>query len=305
MAVYWRKRELDHISKMIKDDAIIAKRIRLNQMRALEEIQLQTDAFFGRYADSEGISMSEARRRANMVDIDKFSKKAKRYVKERNFTKRANEEMRVYNLKMKVSRLELLKLNIELELISMISDEEKVLFEALTGNAKAEYIRQSGILGQTIAFNEKSIATIANSSFLSATWSDRLWDNQDALSSELNRLLNRGIVQGTNPKVLSRDFRKKFDSSVYNSERLLITESARVQQDVFQESMKQVGIEQYIFIAEPTACPICAELDDKVFYLKDAEIGVNAYPIHPRCRCSQAMYMDRGAFEKELEARGL
>src|SRR5690606_22485740 len=202
---YWRDRELEHIERMIKDDAKLAKRIRQNQIRALEEIQQQIDAFYGRYASREGITMAEARKRATKLDMEKYAKKAKRYVKERNFTRRANEEMRIYNLTMKVNRLELLKLNIELELIAAISDEERTLFQALTENARAEYERQAGILGATIQANEKSIATIVNASFLTATWSDRLWDNQDALRSELDRLLNRGIVQGINPRQLARE----------------------------------------------------------------------------------------------------
>src|SRR5690606_7122634 len=208
-------------------------------------------------------------------------------------------------LTMRVNRLELLKLNIELELIAAISDEERTLFQALTENARAEYERQAGILGATIQANEKSIATIVNASFLSATWSDRLWDNQDALRHELDRLLNRGIVQGINPRQLARELREKFESSIYNSERLLRTELARVQQDVFQDSARQADINDYEFIAEPDACSICAALDGKIFSLDEAEIGVNAFPVHPNCRCSQALYIDRETFERDLEARGL
>lgn len=302
---YWRDRELKHIEKMIKDDAAIAKRITRNQLRAMDEIQEQIDAFYGRYATAEGISMQEARKRVSKLDIKKYERKARRYVKERDFTKIANEEMRIYNVTMSINRLELLKANIHLELLTMTSEEQRILFDAMTKSARAEYVRQAGILGETIAFNQQSIATIVNSSFLTATWSDRLWDNHDALRSELDRLLNRGIVQGQNPRVLARELRKVFNTSISNSERLLRTEMARVQQEVFRDSMKQAEYEEYEYIAEPTACDVCSALDGKVFKLKDAEVGKNAYPMHPNCRCSQAAYMDREAFEKDLEARGL
>ncbi|HLT85867.1 MAG TPA: minor capsid protein [Georgenia sp.] len=302
---YWRDRELEHIERMIKDDAKLAKRIRQNQIRALEEIQQQIDAFYGRYASREGITMAEARKRATKLDMEKYAKKAKRYVKERNFTRRANEEMRIYNLTMKVNRLELLKLNIELELIAAISDEERTLFQALTENARAEYERQAGILGATIQANEKSIATIVNASFLTATWSDRLWDNQDALRSELDRLLNRGIVQGINPRQLARELRKKFNTSISNSERLLRTELARVQTDVQKDCLEQAGFDSYEYIAESDACPICSALDGKVFKLSKAQAGVNSVPMHPNCRCSTAAYMSREEWDADLRARGL
>lgn len=302
---YWRDRELEHIQKLIKSDAPLARRIRQKYMDAMNEIQEQIEAFYGRYADKEGITMTEARKRARKLDIEAYGRKAKRYVKTRDLSPRANEEMRLYNMTMQVNRLQLLRLNIELELMALISDEERFLLEELTKQAKAEYKRQSGILGETINYNEKNIQSIVNSSFLTANWSDRLWSNQTALRAELDKLLHRGIVQGKNPRELARDLRKTFDTSIANSERLLRTEMARVQQDVFQDSMEQAEFDAYEFIAEPDACPICSALDGKIFKLKDAEIGVNAYPIHPNCRCSQAAAMDREEWDRKLKERGL
>jgi len=302
---YWRQRELDHIEQTIRDDARTARRIRSNQLRAMDEIESQIEAFYGSYASAEGITTEEARKRVTRLDIDRYERKARRYVRDRDFSRRANEEMRLYNVTMRINRLEMLKANIHLELLAMTSEEQRILFESMTASARAEYERQAGILGQTLNYNERSIPTIVNSSFLTATWSDRLWDNQDALRSELDRLLNRGVVQGLNPRELARELRNRFDTSIYNSERLLRTEMARVQQDAFQDSMEQAEIEQYEYIAEPTACDICSALDGGVFNVEDAEPGRNAYPMHPNCRCSQAAYVDREAFERDLEARGL
>ncbi len=305
MAEYWRQRELNHIEQSIKDDAKIARRLRRLHLEAMEDIETQIEAFYGRYATAEGISMSEARKRIGKLDIEKYERKAKRYVRERLLTERANEEMRLYNVTMRINRLELLKANIHLELLAMTSEEQRILYEAMTANARAEYERQSGILGETIAYTERNIVAIVDASFLSATWSERLWDNQDALRVELERLLNRGIIQGLNPRELARELRKVFNTSIYNSERLLITEMARVQQGVFQNSMEQAEVEKYEYIAEPTACDICAELDGEIFDLKDAEIGVNMYPMHPFCKCSTAGYVDREAWDADLKARGL
>jgi SPP1 gp7 family putative phage head morphogenesis protein len=312
---YWRDRELEHIKKSIKNDAQLAKRLRQKYMEALEEIQQQIEAFYGRYADKEGISIDEVRKRARKLDIEKYAKKAARYVKRAHskipflrwmaFTDKANSEMAIYNLTMKVNRLELLKLNVELELYALLNEEEKFLYEELTKSAKAEYERQSGILGQTINYNEKHIESIVNASFLTATWSDRIWANQDALRQELDKLLNRGILQGKNPRELARDLRKVFNTSAYNAERLLITEMARVQADVFKDSMNQAEYEAYEYIAEPTACDICAELDGKIFNLEEMEVGKNMYPMHPHCKCSAAAAFDREAWDADLRARGL
>lgn len=312
---YWAKREADHIKKQVKDDKVLAKRIEERQLKAMDEIQEQIDAFYGRYATTEGITIQEAKKRVAKIDMEKYQKKAKKYVEgahssvesiaAQSFTKIANEEMRLYNLTMKVNRLELLKMNIELEVIAATSDIEHYLFKEFNKYAIEEYERLSGILGETINYNEKHVKSIVDSSFMNAEWSERLWGDSAALRSELDTLLHRGIIQGKNPKVLARDLRKKFDVSVYESERLMRTEMARVQQDVFQDSAKQVGVAQYKYIAEPDACDKCAALDSKVFDFEDAEIGINAYPMHPQCRCSQSMYVDRDEWDRKLKERGL
>lgn len=290
---YWKRRERINIAKQIKNDNKIARKIRKNHIRAMDDIQQQIDAFYGRYAKTEGITMVEARKRATKLDMNKYKTKAEIYSKTKRFSPRANEEMRLYNLTMKTNRLELLKANIQLELVSMTNEDERYLLEKFTRGAREGYERQAGILGETLNYNEKNIKSIVNSSFNNAEWSDRLWDNQDALRSELDRLLNRSIVQGVNPNKLAKEIKDKFDSGTYNAERLMRTETARVQQDVFMDSAKQTGIEEYIFIAESSACDICSDLDGEVFKIKDAQVGVNAYPVHPNCKCSSALYIER------------
>ncbi|MED4083877.1 minor capsid protein [Halalkalibacterium halodurans] len=305
MNEYWRKRELKHMKETIKDDVSIAKRIEENRKQAMDDIQEQIDAFYGRYAKTEGITMEEARKRVANADVEKYQRKAKRYVQQRNFTERANEEMRLYNVTMRVNRLELLQANIHLELIAAYSGDERLLMEEMTKRAISEYERQSGILGQTVRYGETGVRNIVTASFHNATWSDRLWSDQDALRGELRVLLRRGINQGINPRVLAREMRKKIDSSVSDSERLLITEMARIQTDVQKDSFEKLDFDSYEYIAEPTACKVCEPLDGKIFKVKDMEIGKNAAPMHPYCKCSTAAAMDREEWDRKLKERGL
>jgi len=303
--MYWRNRELKHIKNNIKSDKQVAKELRKKYKEMTENINVQIEQFYGRYALREGIAIEEARKRVNKADIEKYKRKAKKYVKTKDFSKRANEEMRLYNVTMRVNRMELLKKDLQLELLAMTSEEERLLYEHFYEGAIREYRHQSAILGATVNNNAKNIRKIINSSFYSAEWSDNLWANHEALRNELDKLLHRGIVQGKNPRELARDFRKAIDSSVYNSERLLRTETARVQTDVFIDSARQMDIEQYEWIAEPDACYECADLDGKIFDVDKIRIGTNGVPKHPHCRCALAMYVDREAWDEKLRARGL
>lgn len=312
---YWREREEKHIKQSKRTDAQLSAQLIKNQNEAMKDIQQQIDAFYGRYATKEGITMAEARKRAEKLDIEAYAEKAKRYVgyahsdnpliKAQAFTDTANSEMALYNLSMKANRLELLKANINLEVIKMSSADEHFLTEKFTAGARAEYERQAGLLGKSLAFNEKQFSKVVNASFLNATWSERLWVNQQALRDELNTLLNRGIIQGKNPKALASDLRKKFVVSKADADRLLITEMARIQLDVQADAFKQLGVDMYEYIAEPTACKICKPLDGEKFKLEEMEPGVNAHPMHPRCRCSISPAVDREAWEADLTRRGL
>src|SRR5690625_726162 len=314
MSTYWRNRELENMKKNRKTDAEIIQAITSNQKQTMKEIEQQIEAFYGRYATVEGIDMAEARKRVKKLDIDEYAAKAKRYVKgahsdnefirAQSFTDEANEEMRIYNVTMRINRLELLKTNIALELAAMTSDEQRFLEEKFMKSAMDEYERQAGILRMTVFGTEKDAAKIVNASFHNAKWSERLWTNQQALKAELNTLLNRGIIGGQNPRVLARELRKKFDASIYESERLMITELARIQEDVFEDSMEQAGIDEYEYIAEAGACKLCEPLDGKTFKLSEAMPGVNIFPMHPHCRCSAAPSVDRDAWERKMRESG-
>src|SRR5699024_3347114 len=184
--------------------------------------------------------------------------------------------------------------DLELELAALASDEERIHYERYYQSAVDELKYQSGILGETINMNAKNIEKIIYTSFHNATWSDNIWTNQNALRSELDKLLHRGVVQGKHPRELARELRRTIESSVYNSERLLRTETARIQADIFTDSAKQLGIEQYVIIAEPDACDECSALDDgKPRSINKAQIGVDYAPVHPNCRCANAMYVER------------
>ena len=169
---YWRKREQEHIDKQIKDERKLAREIKRRQLDMMDDIDEQINAFYGRYAKKEGLSMADARERISKTDIEKYKRKAKRYVKQRNFTELANAEMRQYNVTMRINRLELLKRNIDLEVIALTSDEERMMKEVLTQQAADEFERQSAILGESLQYNEKKVRSIVNSSFQNAAWSE-------------------------------------------------------------------------------------------------------------------------------------
>lgn len=284
---YWRKREEKWIKQQIKEDAKQSKIIAEKYQKALDQIEKEISANWERFAGKEGVTLSDAKKMALEMDVKAFARKAKEYVKAKDFSKTANDELRLYNVTMRVNRLELLKSQIGLELVALSDDLDKYTAETLTKSGLAEAKRQAGILGETVFENyRRFVDSVANGSFQGATFSERIWGNTGALKAELDRLLIRALTQGRNPRELARELRSVFESSKYEAERLMRTETARMQMSVQQKSYLENDIDEFEFVAEPSACGLCRPLDGKTFKVSKMEPGLNAAPMHPNCRCS-------------------
>ena len=200
---YWKKREVEALKSYQKDEEAYYEEIQEIYADMMERIQKEIDSFYIKYAIKEDISMAEAKKRVSQLDIKAYARKAKKYVRNRDFSDKANEEMRLYNATMKINRLEMLKANIGLELVSGYDELQKYFEQTLTDRTLDEFKRQAGILGETITDNAEMVHSIVNASFHNATFSDRIWMHQDVLKNQLSSLLQTGLIQGRNPRQLA------------------------------------------------------------------------------------------------------
>lgn len=290
---YWQRREQAHALRQQMGETELADKMSENLKEAQRSINHQIQVFYERYASKEGISIEDAMERVKAHDVQAFAKKAAEYVKNKDFSHQANQDLRLYNATMKINRLELLKAEINLEIASATNENQKLINDYLTNEVMSEYRRQSGILGEHFSYNNASVEAIVNGSFDNAgVWKNTLWDNHAGFTSELGVVLRRSITQGANPRDVAAHFGRLFDRNSYEAKRLLVTEVARIQGDVQMDCYTKAGITQYVYLAEPSACKLCSGLDGEVFDVADRAIGKNCYPMHPFCKCSSAGYVD-------------
>lgn len=301
---YWKNRETEAKKHNIQEEAEYNRQIKEIYANMMDEINKEINGFYTKYAAKEGITMAEAKKRVSKLDIATYERKAKKYVETKDLSDRANEEMRIYNLTMKVNRLELLKANIGLEMVSGFDEMQKYFDKKLTDRTLKEFQRQAGILGKSVLKNEKYAHAIVNASFKNATYSDRIWMYQGMLKAELEGLLASGLIRGQNPKKLAKHLEKRFGVSAYNAQRLMTTELARVQTEAQKQSFIRNGFDEYVYVActKGDVCPICKGLDDKHFKVDDMMPGENAPPMHPGCHCSVAAYMDDELYEEWINS---
>lgn len=293
---YWSKRlKQEMLAKQASEvdvDKAMSALYRVHQTNIEKEIQ----AFYQKYADDEGVSITEAKKRADKVDVQAFADKAKRYVEEKDFSPQANAELKLYNLKMRVSRAELLQYNMDLELLALGEGERQLTEKFLKAGFADEVKSQSGILGEYIKNPktvERSMEAVLNVPFEGVTWSERIWERQQALRQVVARTAHETLVRGRNAMAMIPELRREFGVSKSAAKRLAVTEVARVQSEAQKISMIENGFDEYEYIAEPTACPICAKLDGNIYKVAEMEPGKNCAPMHPHCHCSTAPRMDR------------
>lgn len=312
---YWLKREEEALKYRITDEKEYEKEIKRIYQEMLDSCQKEIESFYAKYAKAEGISIAEAKKRVSKHDVKAFERKAAKYVKEKDFSKKANEELRLYNATMKINRLEMLKANIGLETIAGHDELEKFMAGILKGRTEDELKRQAGILGKSVLNNAAKANAIVNGSFKVAkvgdqsTFSDRIWQYQDNMRQDLGKLLQQGLIQGKNPRAITKDLRKYWygndpktgGGAKYCMERLMRTELARAQTEAQKQSFERNGFEHYEFIANRGCCPICSGLDGEHFEVAKMMPGTNAPPMHPNCRCSTAAREDDEEYEAWLD----
>lgn len=303
---YWKKRiEAEQLAKMERSATIGDEIGRLYDYH-FKELEKEIRAFEQRYADKNGLSLSEVKDRVDEMDVRAFEEKAKKYVAEKDFSTKANSELELYNLKMKINRLELLQYQLDLEMVALGDAEHKLTERFLNDEYVKEIENQSGLLGQSVLSAEQvtqTVQTILNTSFKGATWSNRIWQRQDALREIVARMAEDYLLKGKNPTTMIAKIRKEFRVSASEAKRLAVTEGARVATEAQRQSYKSNGYDEYEFIAEPTACDICKALNGKIFKVKDMEPGENAAPMHPHCHCSTAAHfsMSDDEYEKLIQ----
>jgi SPP1 gp7 family putative phage head morphogenesis protein len=302
--LYWEKREQKQRELYMLEEAEQEKELERIYRDMYQWAETEINRFYGKYADAEGIDITEAKKRVSQADIEEYERLAQKYVKDKDFSDRANQEMRLYNATMKINRLEMLKARIGLHLVDGINDIDKYYEKVITDRTRQEIERQAGILGETVSVADttKRAKDIVNASFFNATYSERIWSHQDRLRSMISVELQKGLIAGIGSRQMASNIRKEYDVSFRDAHRLMVTELRRVQTDVAMDSYKASGVKRYVYMAvNPNACPICREIDGKDFPVDEAQPAVNAPPMHPRCHCTTAPYVDEDEYNMWLE----
>lgn len=307
---YWKNREKKWQEECQEKDKDWQKEIMEVYQTMADEINDQIDIFYQKYAEKNEMTMAQAKQYLDRTDIEYYSRQAKRYCEEaardmasgsysqdaskEYFTEQANKEMARYNTAMKISRLEMIKHQINLRIAKAQGKVMSAAEKALSERAMETYTRQAGILGETVLNNAKNIDTIVHASFHGQNFSERIWGKQqDNMKKVLTKALQDCLVLGKGAAPFVRELAKETGVTTRQAQRLISTELSRVQNQAALDSMVAGGFEEFQVVASPNCCEECQAINGEHFPIPKLATGTNAPPMHPNCRCSIAPFEAR------------
>lgn len=305
-ADYWKKRSEEIEAQLHKKSKEYYKEAEKQFKQAEKKIADDIEKWYARLADNNEISLAEARKFLDADELEEFKWTVEEYIKhgkENSVSKDWQKELENASSKYHIRRLEAIQTQVQQHIELIYAGLESGLIEHLSEIYEDAYYRrifsiQKGFeVGSTVTKldNRRIQKALEHCWALDGkTFSDRIWQNKATLVNELNTILTQSIIRGENPGDYITALAKKMNTSRKNASRLIYTESAFIASQADQDCYKELGIEEFEFLAtlDSHTSEICREMDGKHFKMSEYQIGVNAPPLHPHCRSTTVPYFN-------------
>lgn len=295
--IYWEKRQRDREKKVYKTTIQAEKALKIEIVKAQEEILANINNLIGKYMAETGLSYSEAQKKLNSNEYKVWRKNIEGYLKELNQYKNINPEkykkikleLETLSARSRISRLESLIVQINHVVNKQKFKEEKEVTDYVKNVYKTtfeSFQTDIGKKGVNTILPLNQIERAIQYPWSGENFSERIWTNRDKLSRTLKTEITRSLIQGVNPQKLNKRIREQMGSGYKETQRLVRTELNYALNEVTKIAYEEDEIEEYEFLAEidNRTSSICKELNGQIFKVKDAVVGVNYPSMHPNCR---------------------
>ena len=293
-AAYWRKRALQQAQKQAAADHEINLKLKAEYDRILHELDKELAVFYARYADNEGISLAKARKLLRDAELEDFHISLDAF-REKAIAGGYDKELNEIYLRSRVSRLQALETQIELRMQDLFGAQRDLLHDHLSGVFLDTYYQsvyavsqQASVLASFARIDIAAVESILARPWLDNNFSNRIWDDRNKLTRELETVLAQAFVRGEPLDRTAKKMAERMSVSQRRAATLVNTESAHIAAEAAMRGYQETGVEQYRFEAglDLKTCPLCGALDGKVFGLSERITGANYPPLHPNCRCT-------------------
>ena len=317
-AEYWKQRFTQLEAAQNRKGATAYLEMEKQYKAAQNELEAQIARWYQRFADSNGISLAQAKQWLKGQDLAEFKWDVKEYIKygkENAINGAWMQELENASSKFHISRLEALQIQTQNSLETMFAQQMGTMKKALSdvyasGYYHTAYTVQQGFgLGWDIAgLDQAQIEKV-----LSKPWavdgynfSTRIWNSKTKLIGEVHNELSKNLLTGADPQKAIDSLAKKMGTSKSNAGRLVMTEQAYFSSAAQKDCFNDLDVEEYEIVAtlDSHTSDICRSLDGKVFKMSDYKPGVTAPPFHVYCRSTTAPHFKDNFDTGERAARG-
>lgn len=317
-AEYWKQRFTQLEAAQNRKGATAYLEMEKQYKAAQNELEAQIARWYQRFADSNGISLAQAKQWLKGQDLAEFKWDVKEYIKygkENAINGAWMQELENASSKFHISRLEALQIQTQNSLETMFAQQMGTMKKALSdvyasGYYHTAYTVQQGFgLGWDVAgLDQAQIEKV-----LSKPWavdgynfSTRIWNSKTKLIGEVHNELSKNLLTGADPQKAIDSLAKKMGTSKSNAGRLVMTEQAYFSSAAQKDCFNDLDVEEYEIVAtlDSHTSDICRSLDGKVFKMSDYKPGVTAPPFHVYCRSTTAPHFKENFDAGERAARG-
>ena len=304
---YWRDRfeEIAKIQIQKADDA--EAELVKEYGKAIQSIQKDIEAFYGRYATTNQISYVDARKQLTPSELKGFKVTLEEFKSKAldNADGRWEAELDSEYIKSRVSRLEALKAQVQGNVELLKQKQEQIIEEAMADTYSDTYYRSmfevSKGVGYQVSFsklNDEAINNAVYTKWLDGNnFSDRIWNDKTKLLREINTNLTQGLIRGDSPDKMIKNLSSRMNVSKNRSAALVQTETAHISNQAAFDTYHELNVDEYEVLGtlDLHTCAECGDLDGEHFKTNQREDGVNAPPFHTDCRCTTIPYFDNNA----------
>lgn len=294
---YWEKRQRDREKKVYKTTIQAEKALKIEMVKAQEEILANINNLIGKYMSETGLSYSETQKKLNSNEYKVWRKDIEGYLKELKQYENVNLEkykkikleLETLAARSRISRLESLVIQTNQVINKQKFEEEKEVtnyVKSVYETTFKSFQEDIGLKGANTILPLNQIERAIQYPWSGENFSERIWSNRDKLSRVLKTEITQSLIQGVNPQKLNKRIREQMGSGYKETQRLVRTELNYALNEATKIAYEEDEIEEYEFLAEidNRTSAICKELNGQIFKVKDAVVGINYPSMHPNCR---------------------
>lgn len=301
---YWKKRQEEKLSSILNDAQVASEYVSDIYSKASLYTQSKINGIFEKYRDGHGLSNADAKEMLDSLISDRDYNQIKRILENNPKTKQRKELLKKLDTppyQYRIKRLENMQSQLDKLMNEVYKVEKDVSTDCYINSAFNAYCRNVYNLqkGMKVAYQFDMLDPELIDSMLKSRWSgknysNRIWDNTNALAESLKDEMLMGVLTNKTEKEMADTIMNKFAVGAYQARRLIQTESAAMTAFADQQAFKDAGIEKEMFIAvhDSRTSQICQHHDRSIVEIAKAKVGVNVPPLHPNCRSHMIPYIE-------------